>query len=332
MEIPPIQRKAMELAREHQRHLLISGGALGRLEEIACWFSARQGRELPEPLQAAVVIFAADHGVAEMADFANPEVSTEDLLRHAASGDGAIDMLIQKENISLKLVDVGLKADVSDVAGIEHAVVRKGCGNITRSSAMSQEEYWEAVGIGEDMANQAAADGANLLVAGDMGIGNVVASAAIICELTGLTPDEVLAPCGQSKQNIHSHELVAVEEALARAQGTPSHDILRELGGLEIAAMAGFYRGAAQLGAPILLDGFASAAAALAATAWDVHIAGWMLASHLSDKAGHRQALDELGLEPLINLHLSQGEGIGAALMIPLLQSALALHRGLATV
>ncbi len=129
----------------------------------------------------------------------------------------------------------------------------------------------------------------------------------------------------------YSHDLLVVEEALARARGTPSHDILMQLGGLETAAMAGFYRAAAQHGAPIFLDGFTSATAALAATAWDVRIAGWMLASHISEGIGHRQAMEELGLEPLARLNARLNAAMGATIMIPVLQSALALHRGLIT-
>ena len=118
--------------------------------------------------------------------------------------------------------------------------------------------------------------------------------------------------------------------ALARTQGTPSHDILRELGGLELAAMAGFYRAAAHKGVPVLLDGLASTAAALAAAAWDVRIAGWMLASHVSDDAGHRQAIEDLGLEPLMQLKKSIGEARVATLLVPVLQSALTMQAGLA--
>jgi nicotinate-nucleotide--dimethylbenzimidazole phosphoribosyltransferase len=322
MDIPAIQP-----AREQRSLLLMPNGALSRLEEIAGWLSARQDKELPETLNVAVVIFAADHG----ASTENTEPGTDQMVRNAAAGNAPINALVQQNAASLKIVDVGVVNDLSDVDAIEHARIRSGSGNVAKDPAMTQSEYWEAVGIGEDMANQAIADGANLLIAGDISVGNQVSNTAVICELMGLEPEEVLDSGLGADHEIYSHDLLAVEEALARVKGTPSHDILMQLGGLETAAMAGFYRAAAQQGVPILLDGFTSATAALTAAAWDVRIVGWMLASHVSDHIGHRQTVEELGLEPLVQLNVSLNAAMGATMLIPVLQSALALHRGLIT-
>jgi len=323
MDIPAIQP-----AREQHSLLLLPNGALARLEEIASWFSAREREELPETLNVAVILFAADHG----AHIGNGEPGTDQLVRSAAAGHATINALVAQNVASLKIVDVGVATDLSDVGTIEHAKIRAGSGNVANGPAMTQGEYWEAVGIGEEMANQAIAEGANLLIAGDISVGSHVSNTAVICELMGLKPEEVVDSRPGADHDSYSHDLLAVEAALARAQGTPSHDILMQLGGLETAAMAGFYRAAAQHGVPILLDGFASAAAALAAAAWDVRIAGWMLASHVSDNMGHRQVLEELGLEPLIQLNADLNSGTGATMLIPVLQAALALHRGLITV
>jgi nicotinate-nucleotide--dimethylbenzimidazole phosphoribosyltransferase len=324
MDIPAIQ-PAREKRSLKRSLLLLPNGALSRLEEIACWFSARQGKELPEALNAAVVIFAADHGQS------NEDIGpgTGQMVRKVATGKAVINALAAQNAVSLKVVDVGVEADLSDLDAIEHARIRTGSGNIAKTSAMTQGEYWEAVGIGEEMAHQAIADGASLLIAGDISVGNHVSNTAVICELMGLEPEEVLDSGLGSDHESYSHDLLAVEKALARAQGTPSHDILMELGGLETAAMAGLYRAAAQQGVPVLLDGFTSATAALAAAAWDVRIAGWMLASHVSENMGHRQAVEELGLEPLVHLNASLNAAVGATMLIPVLQSALALHRGL---
>lgn len=321
MDIPAIQP-----ITEQQSSLLVEDGSLCRLEEIACWLASRQGERQPEQLKAAIVIFAADHGV-------DPNAGTAALVRQVAEGKGLINRLADHGKASLKIVDVGTAGDLSKVTGVEQARVREGSGDITSEPAMSQVEYWEAVGVGEDMANQAIDAGANLLIAGKIGSGHRIASAAITCELLGLEAEDVLELSGDTNpEQQYSRELLAVEKALARAQGTPSHDLLMQLGGLEIAAMAGFYRAAAQRGVPILLDGFVSAVAALAAVAWNVHIAGWMLASHVSSQVGHQQVLEELGLEAMVHLHGNLNSGTGAALMIPVLQSALELHRGLAAV
>ncbi len=320
MDIPAIQP-----AREQHSLLLLPNSALSRLEDIACWFSARQGKELPETLNVAVVIFAADHGASTV----NIEPGTDQMVRNAANGTAPIHALVKQSAASLKIVDVGVAGDLSDVDTIEHAKIRSGSSNVAKAPAMTQSEYWEAVGIGEDMANQAIADGANLLIAGEISVGNHVSNTAVICELMGLKPEEVLDSGPGADHERYSDDLLAVEAALARAQGTPSHDVLMQLGGLETAAMAGFYRAAAQQGVPMLLDGFTSAAAALTAAAWDVRIAGWMLASYVSNSTGHRQAMEELGVEPLIQLNANLNAAMGSTMMIPVLQSALALHRGL---
>jgi len=332
MKIPAIDQQALDDARAHQAQLTKPTGALGRLEEIACWFAARQGQRLPEALHPAIVVFAADHGVVREGVSAYPREVTAQMVRNFAAGGAAINVLARRCAAMLSIVDVGVDADLSDVDMLEHAKVRAhGSGNIAREPAMTDGQYWEAVGIGEEMAARAISAGANLLIAGDMGIGNTTASAAVICELGGLTPERVVGRGTGVDDATYCRKLAVVEQALARAAGTPSHDVLRELGGLEIAAMAGFYRAAARHGVPVLLDGFISAAAAMAAVAWDVRVSGWMLASHVSAEQGHRLALRELGLTPLLDLGMRLGEGTGAALAVPLLNAALALHREMAT-
>ncbi len=331
MNIPAIDQGALARARERQAQLTKPAGALGRLEDVACWLAARQGREIPEALRPAIVVFAGDHGVVAEGVSAYPAEVTAQMVRNFAAGGAAINVLARAHGAALSVVDVGVAESLADVDGIRHGKVRMGAGNIARESAMNEIEYWEAVGIGETMAERAVAAGANLLIAGDMGIGNTTASAAVICELAGLAPEEVVGRGTGVDDEAWRRKVDAVERALARAAGTPSTDVLRELGGLEIAAMAGFYRGAARQGVPILLDGFISAAAALAAVAWDVRIAGWMMASHVSAERGHALALEELGLESLLDLDMRLGEGTGAAMALPLLQSAIALHAEMAT-
>ncbi|RMG91679.1 MAG: nicotinate-nucleotide--dimethylbenzimidazole phosphoribosyltransferase [Zetaproteobacteria bacterium] len=327
-----IDRQAYAEALARQARLTKPEGALGRLEDLACWFAARQGRAIPESLQPHIVVFAADHGVTKEGVSAYPREVTAQMVRNFASGGAAINVLARQCGASLSIVDVGVDADLSDVDELEHAKIRaRGSGNIAREPAMTEIEYWEAVGIGQEMANRAIDAGANLLIAGDMGIGNTTASAAMICAFTGSPPEQVVGRGTGVDDATYFRKMAIVEQALARAGNVLSHNVLRELGGLEIAAMAGFYRMAADRGVPVLLDGFISAAAALAAVTWDVGISGWMLASHLSSELGHRLALDELGLEPLLDLGMRLGEGSGAALAVPLLNAAIALHREMAT-
>lgn len=322
MDIPSIHPDKAQHSK-----LLNPTGALSRLEDVAIWFAKRQGLAVPEPLKAAVVLFAADHGVCKPTE----ECSTRERLIAAAAPDSPIRTLCRQAGASLHIVDVGVAELIADVEGVEHGKIMPGSGDISREPAMSQVDYWEAVGVGEEMANRAIADGANLLVAGPISAGDAVSIAAIACELAGLAPEEALCPSWVDPQR-YAEQLVALERTLERAQGTSSHDLLQEIGGIELAAIAGFYRAAAHKGVPILLDGLASATAALAAVAWDVRIAGWLLASHVSDDGAHRQVLKELGLEAMMDLKCSVNGGKGAALAIPLLQSALMLHRGLAEI
>ncbi|OIO74823.1 MAG: nicotinate-nucleotide--dimethylbenzimidazole phosphoribosyltransferase [Zetaproteobacteria bacterium CG1_02_53_45] len=324
MEIPSIYPD-----QEYHSSLIKPSGCMGRLENIAVWFSTRQGKKIPDAIKPAVVLFAADHGIASEVDY-ETSATTAELLTAALAENSTIRKLCAQAHAPLYIVDVGVNANLAEVDGIEHAKVRAGTANPAHESAMNQGDYWECTGIGEEMANRMIADGANLLIAGSIAAHDEVSVAAVISELTGLAPEEVLRPDVHGSPDIYARELIAIETALARTQGTPSHDILRELGGLELAAMAGFYRAAAHKGVPVLLDGLASTAAALAAAAWDVRIAGWMLASHVSDDAGHRQAIEDLGLEPLMQLKKSIGEARVATLLVPVLQSALTMQAGLA--
>jgi len=305
---------------------------MSQLEHVASWFSKRQGKPIPDALQAATVLFAADHGVSNRIKNRAPN-STLERVQHAASKNSVIADLCNQASCKLHIVDVGIAGSLADNDMIEHAKVRpNGTPDITIEPAMTQMDYWEVVGIGEEMANRCIDDGANLLIASSISCGDHIATAALISELTGLSPEETLITCPHSSPEIYACELLAVEKALARAKGTPSHDILRELGGFEMAAMAGFYRAAANKGVPVLLDGRASATAALAAIAWDVCIAGWVLASHVSNDAGHRDVLEDLGLEAMVELKSSIDEGKVAVLILPVLQSAITLQRGLARI
>jgi len=318
--------------QDHHSALLQPSTCVSKLENVSLWFSKRQNKETPDSIHAATVLFAADHCVAKTIGD-HGEVATIDRIRNVTASDSVIAELCRQAGSSLHVVDVGVRGSLADIDAVEHAKVRSsGTADITVESAMSQAEYWEIVGIGEEMANRTIAAGANLLIAGSIAAGDRISIAAIISELVGLSSEQALTPHPGLTPETYARELMGIEKARARAAGTLSHDLLRELGGLEMAAMAGFYRGAALKGVPVLLDGLSSATAALAAIAWDIRIAGWMLASHVSSDAGHRDVLEEMGLDPLIELKHSIGEGKVATLIVPVLQSAISLQRGLASI
>jgi len=331
VSIESIRKDIGRQARTRQDQLTKPLGALGRLEDIACWFAARQGRVLPDALKPHIAVFAGDHGVVAEGVSAYPSVVTGEMVKNFVRGGAAINVLARRCDASLTVVDVGVLSDLSGMDGIVHANVRHGTANLSREPAMSEAECATAINVGREQASLAIHEGANLLIAGDMGIGNTTASACIICRLVDASPESVVGFGTGVDDAGRNSKVGVVTQALERISGMPDAQVLRQAGGLEIAAMAGFYLQAAESGRPMLLDGFIAAAAALAARVIEPAVVHWMLASHVSREHGHALALDALRLPALIDFEMRLGEGSGAALVVPLLQSAIALHNDMAT-
>jgi len=318
-------------ARAHQDSLTKPRGALGRLEDVACWFAARQSKVLPDALIPHIAVFAGDHGVTDEGVSAYPSVVTGEMVKNFARGGAAINVLAKQCGASISIVNVGVLSGLSGVEGIVQANVRSGTANLLKEPAMSEADSSAAIEVGRNQARDAIENGANLLIAGDMGIGNTTASACMICKLTGADPEQVVGSGTGVDSDGRNRKVDVVRQALTRVGSISNLDVLRELGGLEIAAMAGFYLQTAESGVPVVIDGFISSAAALAAMAVEPEVTAWMLASHISHETGHALALDALGLEALIDFEMRLGEGSGAALIVPLLNSAIALHNNMAT-
>ncbi|MFC3532163.1 nicotinate-nucleotide--dimethylbenzimidazole phosphoribosyltransferase [Vogesella facilis] len=329
--IPAPDLAARHAAAARQQQLTKPAGSLGKLEELAITLAGLQGRDIPQPLQPAITVFAGDHGVCADGVSAYPPEVTAAMVANFVHGGAAISVLARANQTRLEVVDAGVAADLAALP-IVHAKVRAGSGNIRREPAMSAEQCAAALEVGRMAARRAIADGANLLIAGDMGIGNTTPSAALICRLSGHSPEAIVGRGTGVGDTALAHKRQVVADALARvAPDLDGQALLAELGGLEIAAIAGFYLEGAAQGVPLLLDGFISTAAALAAQAIDPDLTPWLLASHCSQETGHALALAALGLSPLLDFGLRLGEGSGAALAIPLLQQAIALHAGMAT-
>ena len=318
-------------ARSHQDKLTKPRGALGRLEDVACWFAARQEKILPDQLKPHIAVFAGDHGVCEEGISAFPSVVTGEMVKNFARGGAAINVLAKQCEARLSVVDVGVVSDLSEINGIHHQSVKHGTANLLHEAAMSSVECEAAINVGRAEAKAAISAGANLLIAGDMGIGNTTASACLICRFTGASPELVVGFGTGVDEKGRQLKIDVVSAALVRIKGCPDELVLQEVGGLEIAAMAGFYLQAAESGVPVVVDGFIASAAALAAQTRETAVHEWMLASHVSHENGHALALKALGLSALIDFEMRLGEGSGAALVVPLLQSAIALHNEMAT-
>jgi nicotinate-nucleotide--dimethylbenzimidazole phosphoribosyltransferase len=322
-------------ARAHQRELTKPLGSLGRLEDIACWLAARWGTVIPQMPRSEIFVFAADHGVASRGVSAYPQNVTEQMLLNFAHGGAAINVIAPLVDARVEVVDAGVASERPTPPGIRNERIAPGTHDLANGPAMSIEQAEAALALGERCVKESAARGANLLIAGDMGIGNTTAAACLISAFTGAPAANVVGRGTGVDDEALARKRVIVEAAVARWRAKSSADLplqtLAELGGLELAAMAGFYVAAARNGIPVLLDGYLSAAAALVAVALDPGAREWMLASHRSAEAGHAVALQALELSPLLDLGLRLGEGTGAALALSLVRAAVALHRDMAT-
>ena len=331
-EFPPVDVEAGDAARARQLQLTKPPGSLGRLEELACWFAARLGSPVPAQPHCEIFVFAADHGVAARGVSAFPQSVTGQMVGNFARGGAAINVLASLEGCRIEVVDVGVASNEAPPVGVRNERVRAGTRDLASESAMTADELRAALAVGERCARAAVAREARLLIAGDMGIANSTAAACLICAITGATPESVVGRGTGVDDAGLVRKVDVVRIALGRvAKVREPSQLLAELGGLEIAAIAGFYLEAARQGVPVLLDGYISTAAALAAVSIEPEAVNWLLASHRSAEAGHSVALEWLKLDPLLDLGLRLGEGTGAALTVPIVRAALALHARMAT-
>ncbi|MBS0421637.1 MAG: nicotinate-nucleotide--dimethylbenzimidazole phosphoribosyltransferase [Proteobacteria bacterium] len=339
-DLPVPDTRAETAARARQLQLTKPPGSLGRLEELACWFAARTGNPIPEISHTEVFVFAADHGVAAQGVSAFPPSVTGQMVANFAGGGAAINVLARLEDCRMEVVDVGVASGAEPPPSVRREKVRAGTRDLLAEAAMTDDELTAALNVGARCAREAVQRGAQLLIAGDMGIANTTAAGCLICAFTDTMPEQVVGrgtgvdDAGLArKRAVVTAALARAREAIGKPQA-PASDARRmfaQVGGLEIAAMAGFYIEAARNRVPVLLDGYISGAAALAAVRLEPGAVRWMLASHRSAEGGHGYALQALGLSPLVELGMRLGEGSGAALTLPIIKAALALHRNMAT-
>jgi nicotinate-nucleotide--dimethylbenzimidazole phosphoribosyltransferase len=307
-------------------------GSLGRLEALAAQIAAVRGDVAPDPLRAAIVVAAADHGVAAEGVSAYPQEVTRQMLANFAAGGAAISVLACSAGAVLHVVDAGV------VEPYEHAAVRSlrvgpGTANAAVGPAMSRAEAAEGVERGAALAGELTGSGMSVVALGDMGIGNTTSASGLACSLLGRAPAEMCGPgTGLDARGV-THKVEVVERMLAANRVSVDDPLgaLAALGGFEIALLAGVALGAAADRAVVMLDGFITGAAALVAARLDPALAGYLVASHRSPEPGHAAVLDALGLEPLLDLGLRLGEGSGAALALPLLEAARAILVEMAT-
>lgn len=325
-----IHKSAMEQASAHQSILTKPAGSLGLLEDLAIQFAGWQGQKYPQCSAIRVRVFAGDHGVCDQGVSAFPQQVTAQMVQNFIHGGAAISILSKRVNADFAVVNMGTVAPLDDAQGLVNLQLMKGTADFTKQSAMSAKVMHQALDTGKD---QIAVGPEHLFVGGEMGIGNTTAASAIYSSVLSLAPQDTVGPGTGVDANGLQTKCRVIQQALdlhGDFLDSPLA-ILQRLGGLEIAALVGAYIGAAQNGTPSLIDGFICTAAALLAVEINPSVRQWMIFAHRSAEPAHTQALEHLNAKPILDLGLRLGEGSGAAVAVPLLQSALALHNEMAT-
>jgi nicotinate-nucleotide--dimethylbenzimidazole phosphoribosyltransferase len=325
--VRPLDATAASEADELQDRLTKPRGALGRLEPLGSWLAGVAGTcPPPVPSPGAVAVFAADHGVVAQGVTPWPQEVTAQMVGNFAAGGAAINVLARQVGATVAVVDVGVATPLpEDLPGVVRRPVRRGTADMTSEAAMSVEECRAALDLGAEVAAGLAAGGARALVTGEMGIGNTTAAAAVIAALLGCPAAEVTGRGTGVDDDVLAHKVAVVDAALRRHAAAIAEGPLPALaavGGLEIAALAGFVVGGAAAGLPVVVDGVIADAALLAAERLVPGVAGRCVAGHRSTEPGATAVLEALGLEPLLDLGLRLGEGSGACLALPVLEAA----------
>lgn len=321
-------------ARARQARLTKPPGSLGRLEELSIWAAACQGACPPRALnRARVVVFAADHGVTAAGVSAFPSAVTGQMVANFEAGGAAINVLADVAGATVRVADLAVDCDAPLSPAIGAHKIRRSSGNIAVEDALSAEETVAAVDAGRQIADEEVDAGADLLIAGDMGIGNTTAATTLVAALTGTEPVVAVGRGTGIDDHGWMRKTGAVRDALYRASGVTRDPVglLRVCGGADLAAMAGFLAQAALRRTPVLLDGLVVTAAALVAEELAPGAKAWWQAGHRSTEPAHGLALSHLGLEPIVDLGMRLGEGTGAAVALPILRAAIATLASMAT-
>jgi nicotinate-nucleotide--dimethylbenzimidazole phosphoribosyltransferase len=321
-------------ARAHLDSLTKPLGSLGRLEDLATQLVALRDGDASTPFRKAVYVFAADHGIVAEGVSAYPPGVTRQMVLNFLAGGAAINVLSRLHRVAVHIVDVGVDGDFEPQSNLCQRKVRRGSRNMLHEPAMSHEELSLALDVGLQLADEAAARGETIVAVGEMGIGNTSAASALTSVLTG-QPVELVTGRGAGLDDVararKCRVLSAVLDRYQFRQPLDAAELLRCIGGIEIAAMTGMILGAAGHRIAVVADGFISTAAAALAITFAPSVRSYLFAGHQSQEPGHRILLEHFGLDPVLRLDMRLGEGTGAVLALPILESALCLYSEMAT-
>ncbi|MFE0027636.1 nicotinate-nucleotide--dimethylbenzimidazole phosphoribosyltransferase [Amycolatopsis sp. NPDC059021] len=338
----PIEFAEIEAPDDHARsaaialhgNLIKPAGSLGRLEDLGVWIAACQGQSPPRPFsRPRVVVFAGDHGIAAKGVSAYPAEVTAQLLGTMLTGGAAINVLAAAAGASVRVVDMAVDTETSAMRAVSEFKVRRGSGSIDVEDALTGDEVLAAVRAGMRIADAEVDGGADLLVAGDLGIGNSTPASVLVAALTGSEPVAVVGRGSGIDDTTWMRKASAVRDALRRARTVLADPIalLRTATGADIAAMAGFLAQAAVRRTPVVLDGLVVTAAALVAEELAPGARRWWVAGQLTGEPAHALALEHLDLGALLDLDVRLGEGTGAVAALPLLAMAARVMAEMAT-
>jgi nicotinate-nucleotide--dimethylbenzimidazole phosphoribosyltransferase len=331
--IGQLDERAMDEARTRQDQLTKPAGSLGRLEDISVLLAGIQGRAKPRIQNKAVVVMAADHGVVAEGTSAYPQAVTSQMVLNFLRGGAGINVIARQVGARVVVVDMGVAEQIPPHPQLLSRKVGPGTRNMAAGPAMTEDEAIRSLETGIQVVEAEIAKGLDIVATGDMGIGNTTASSAICSVMTGKKPAEVTGRGTGIDDTQLKHKTEIIERAI-RVNSPDAENalaVLAGVGGFEIGGLVGVMLGAGAHRVPVVVDGFISGAAALIAAGLAPSMRSFMIAGHVSVEAGHKVALQHLGLKPLVDLNMRLGEGTGAAIGIFLCETAAKILSEMAT-
>ena len=331
--IRPLDTKSMAKAKARQDMLTKPAGSLGRLESLSIQIAGIQGKALPQIKQKAVIVMAADHGVAARGTSAYPQEVTAEMVLNFLHGGAGINVISRQVGARVIIVDMGVAQKLESNPGLISRKIAPGTQDMSQGPAMTVAQATQSLEVGIEIVTTEIKKGLDIVATGDMGIGNTTASSAICAIMTGKTAPEVTGRGTGLNDKQLQQKIMIIDEAIAlnKPEITKPLELLAKVGGFEIGGLAGVILGAASNRVPVVIDGFVSGAAALIAAGLCPQSIDYMIAGHCSVEPGHKIMLQHLGLKPLLDLEMRLGEGTGAALAMSLAETSIRILTEMAT-
>lgn len=332
-QIKPLDKEVMKKAKERQDFLTKPKESLGVLEDLSIRVAGIKGKIDAEIKEKVIITMAGDHGVTEEGVSAYPREVTPQMVYNFISGGAGINVIARHIDARVVVVDMGVAAEFRCNPLVVDKKISYGTRNIAKGPAMTRDEAAAAVRAGMEVASSEIKKKADIIGTGDMGIGNTTPSSAIVAAITGADVEKVTGRGTGINNEIFERKVEVIKKSLSINKPNPKDalDVLAKVGGFEIGGIAGVILACAASRVPVVIDGFISGAGALIAAGIAPQAKDYIIASHLSMEAGHRLALEHIGLKPLLNLNMRLGEGTGAALGISLVEASMKIMNEMAT-